>query len=124
MAEPQPSTVREGADIEDEAPVAPKSAEDRKAAAALSTLSAHDDESSAPKPEVDTKALGDAMSRLDMTGKAKGDDEKKKKEEEGVVKKKVKVDQGDVALLVSACCVYGTLCYGDKNPGGELGCTG
>ena len=101
MAEPQPAVIREGVDAEDiEHPPAPANAEDRKAAAALSSLDAKDDdESAAHKPDVDQKALGDAMSRLQVAGKGKDAGENKVKTE-GEVKKKVKVDQADVALLV------------------------
>ena len=105
MAEPQPSNVREGADIEDEHPTKPASAEDRKAAAALSSLDVRgdDDEASAKKSEADQKALGEAMSRLEVAGKATTTAKKAPKvgEGESVKKKAVKVDQGDVALLVS-----------------------
>ncbi|KAH6672592.1 hypothetical protein B0J14DRAFT_76277 [Halenospora varia] len=100
MAEAQPPTIVEGAtsgDVEDEVPVA-KSAEDRKAAAALSSLDApREDESSSVN--VDAEAVRKAMDRLAGTGAtngtvAKKDDEKK------APKKVVKVDQADVALLV------------------------
>ncbi|PSN70464.1 hypothetical protein BS50DRAFT_520278 [Corynespora cassiicola Philippines] len=83
MAEPQPATIHEGAAD----PHAPTStAEDRKAAAALSSLDAQDDESSGKK-EVDTKALGEAMKTLSV--------QKKNAEQ----KKDVKVDPKDVSLL-------------------------
>ncbi|KAF2658556.1 hypothetical protein K491DRAFT_592760 [Lophiostoma macrostomum CBS 122681] len=85
MAEPQPSSVHEGAAD----PHAPSStAEDRKAAAALSALDAQDDAGDSSKKEVDAKALGEAMKNL--AGKD-GESEKKKV---------VKVDAGDVGLLV------------------------
>ncbi|KAH7079177.1 hypothetical protein BKA63DRAFT_601374 [Paraphoma chrysanthemicola] len=85
MAEPQPSDVHEGAAD----PHAPTStAEDRKAAAALSTLDAQEDTSE--KKEVDTKALDKAMKGL---GVKDGKDEK--------AKKVVKVEAGDVTLLVA-----------------------
>ena len=101
MGEPQPSAIRESADAEDiEHPPAPASAEDRKAAAALSSLDAKDDdEFTVQKLDVDQKALGDAMSRLQVAGKGKETGENKSRTE-GEVKKKVKVDQADVALLV------------------------
>ncbi|OCK85178.1 hypothetical protein K432DRAFT_287397 [Lepidopterella palustris CBS 459.81] len=90
MAEPQPDSVHEGAST----PPAPTgTAEDRKAAAALSSLDAHDDESSTKK-DVDAEALGQAMKNLGV-----GD----KKEHEGnkvVPKKAVKIDAGDVSLLI------------------------
>jgi hypothetical protein len=93
MAEPQPDSVQEGAAD----PHAPTStAEDRKAAAALSALDAADDDSN--KKEVDSKALGEAMKNLAVA------DNKSKapaKKEVAVGKKKVvKVDAKDVELLV------------------------
>ncbi|MCJ1258978.1 hypothetical protein MMC24_006812 [Lignoscripta atroalba] len=102
MAEPQPPQVREGADIEDETPAIPASAEDRKAAAALSSLDARgdDDDNAAKKENVDQEALGKAMSRLDVGNKGKEGDKAKGKEGEAEKKKVVKVDQADVALLV------------------------
>ena len=104
MAEPQPPQVREGADIEDETPAIPASAEDRKAAAALSSLDARgdDDDNAAKKENVDQEALGKAMSRLDVGNKGKEGDKAKGKEGEAEKKKVVKVDQADVALLVSS----------------------
>ncbi|KAH7126907.1 hypothetical protein B0J11DRAFT_526737 [Dendryphion nanum] len=91
-SEPQPSSIQEG--ISD--PHAPNStAEDRKAAAALSSLDAPDDEAPAGKKNVDTKALGDAMKNLNVgekTGVSTPAAEKKKA---------VKVDPADVTLLVS-----------------------
>jgi hypothetical protein len=103
MAESQPPNIVEGAttgDVDDEIPVAAKSAEDRKAAAALSSLDAHDDESK-PAKDVDQEAVRKAMDRLAGTGASNGtitkkDDEKK------AVKKTVKVDPADVTLLVCA----------------------
>ena len=83
MAEPQPAEVHEGAAD----PHAPTStAEDRKAAAALSTLDTQEDAEG--KKEVDTKALDKAMKGLDV---------KDKKVEE---KKTIKVEAADVSLLV------------------------
>ena len=103
MAEPQPPQVREGADVDDETPAVPASAEDRKAAAALSSLDARpeDDEGTSEKTQLDQEALGKAMSRLELVSKGKEGDRGKSKEGE-VEKKKpvVKVDQADVVLLV------------------------
>jgi hypothetical protein len=83
MAEPQPPDVQEGAAD----PHAPTStADDRKAAAALSTLDVQDD---ATTKEVDSKALDKAMKRLDV------------KETKGEEKKSVKVEAADVNILVS-----------------------
>lgn len=92
MAEPQPSGVQEGAAD----PHAPTSTvEDRKAAAALSTLDAQ--EENGAKKEVDGKALDKAMKGLSV-------DDKKKEEEK---RKAVKVEISDVNLLV---CYF---CHGD-----------
>lgn len=101
MAEAQPPTIVEGAttgDVDDELPVAAKSAEDRKAAAALSSLDAPREDDSASAKEVDKEAVRKAMDRLAGSGNTNGI--VKKEEEKKVVKKVVKVDQADVALLV------------------------
>lgn len=100
MAEPQPPNVQEGADPPD---ALPANAEDRKAAAALNSLDARPDEGSAPKKEVDLKALNDAMKALGGAGTHESAAKKTsaaagKKEEP---KKVVKVDAGDVSMLVS-----------------------
>ena len=103
MAEPQPSAVHEG--IENEEAPLPTNPEDRKAAAALSSLDARGDEDSASKSvHIDQEALGKAISRLEVSsGKGKAGDEGKVKAKEVEEKKKaVKVDQADVALLVSS----------------------
>ena len=104
MAEPQPTQVREGTDLDDETPAVPASAEDRKAAAALSSLNTggDDEESASRKGNIDQEALGKAMSRLDVGSKAK--DSGKGKEKQGEAEKKkvtIRVDPADVALLVS-----------------------
>ncbi|CAL3970504.1 hypothetical protein PZA11_006679 [Diplocarpon coronariae] len=99
MAEAQPPTIVEGAttgDIDDEIPVAAKSAEDRKAAAALSSLDTREDESAGK--DVDAEAVKKAMERLGGAGAA--NNTVKKADEEKVVKKAVKVDQADIALLI------------------------
>ncbi|KAI4637424.1 uncharacterized protein J4E92_002529 [Alternaria infectoria] len=86
MAEPQPSTVQEGAAD----PHAPTStADDRKAAAALSTLDAPQEGENGPKKEVDGKALDKAMKGLNVKDKKEGE------------KKNVKIEAADVNLLVS-----------------------
>lgn len=85
MAEPQPSEVQEGA-AEPHAPTA--TADDRKAAAALSSLDAHDD-GNASKKEVDGKALDKAMKNLNV------------KDTKTEAKKNVKVEPAQVNLLVS-----------------------
>lgn len=99
MAEPQPPTVREGASSPPPpttAPAAPGTAEDRKAAAALSSLDARndDDDAASAGRSVDAEALGKAMAGAGQAG-GKG------KAGEGPEVKKVKVEQADVALLVS-----------------------
>ena len=104
MAEPQPSTVQEGMDPE--GPPAPANAEDRKAAAAMSSLEARGGEDeSKPSKQIDQEALGKAISRLELADKvgkvAAGDKGKSEKEKEERDKRaKVKVDQADVSLLV------------------------
>ena len=85
MAEPQPPTVQEGA-AEPHAPTG--TADDRKAAAALSSLDAQDD--SSVTKEVDGKALDKAVKGL-STKDTKPDE-----------KKNVKVEPADVNLLVCA----------------------
>ncbi|KAJ8107384.1 hypothetical protein OPT61_g8907 [Boeremia exigua] len=86
MAEPQPPAVQEGA-AEPHAPTG--TADDRKAAAALSTLDAQDDGGSGVKTEVDGKALDKAMKELNV---------KDAKTQEK--KKNVKVEPADVNLLI------------------------
>lgn len=93
--ERQPPAIVEGAttgDVEDEVTSTAKSAEDRKAAAALAKLDAPRDEDSGPSKDVDQEGLKSAMNRLG--GAAKKPEEKKEV-------KKVKVEAADVALLVS-----------------------
>ncbi|KAL2018395.1 hypothetical protein VTK56DRAFT_873 [Thermocarpiscus australiensis] len=88
----QPADVVEGAtsgDVEDEVQPTAKSAEDRKAAAALSKLDTHGDDEAAPAREVDQEAVKKAMNALGGGGASE------KKET-----KKVKVDAADVNLLV------------------------
>jgi hypothetical protein len=105
MAEAQPSTVVEGAttgDVDDEIPVAAKSAEDRKAAAALSSLDAPREDESTGTKDVDQDAVRKAMDRLAGPATTNGTASKKGEEKE-VPKKVVKVDQADVALLVCCC---------------------
>src|SRR5690242_2636756 len=84
MAEPQPSTVQEGA-ADPHAPTG--TADDRKAAAALSTLDAQEDNEI--KKEVDDKALDKALKGLNI-----------KDAKLGEKKKHVKVEPTDVNLLV------------------------
>ncbi|KAI2604628.1 hypothetical protein GGR54DRAFT_453656 [Hypoxylon sp. NC1633] len=94
MAEPQPRNVHEGAtgDVEDEVQTTAKSAEDRKAAAAMANLDARGDDASTPGNAVDQEAVSKAMKSLG-SGAPVGTGEKKEV-------KKVKVDAADVALLI------------------------
>ncbi|GIZ39538.1 hypothetical protein CKM354_000291900 [Cercospora kikuchii] len=93
--EPQPSNVQEGADAPD---VLPASNEDRKAAAALSSLDAPSEDVK-PKKETDLKALNEAMKALMPAAKPKETASSTTKKDEAP-KKVVKVDAADVALLV------------------------
>ncbi|KAH7027703.1 uncharacterized protein B0I36DRAFT_364874 [Microdochium trichocladiopsis] len=97
MAEPQPPKVKEGAtggDIEDEVQdTTAKSAEDRKAAAALASMDARaDDAGSGSNGAVDQEAASKAMKSLGGGSAAKPAAAQEVK--------KVKVDAADVALLV------------------------
>ncbi|KAF2440282.1 hypothetical protein P171DRAFT_419872 [Karstenula rhodostoma CBS 690.94] len=87
MAEPQPSNIQEGAS--EAPPPTTGSAEDRKAAAALSSLDAQGDDE-AGKKEVDSKAVENAMKNLSVKdGKSEAQ------------KKAVKIEASDVNLLVA-----------------------
>lgn len=102
MSESQPPTLVEGAttgDVDDEIPQKAKSAEDRKAAAALSSLDAPREDDSTGTKEVDQEAVRKAMERLAGTGATNGK-AAKKGDEKKVVKKIVKVEAADVNLLV------------------------
>ena len=122
--EPQPSNVQEGAS----SPAAPAPSGDAaKEAAALSALDARgedDDAKPSNKLAIDQEALGKAIKRLELSagegaaGKAKelggqysekrkAEEEKRKAEEER--KRKVKVDQADVTLLVGLAIWYAIL---------------
>ncbi|KAI0126918.1 hypothetical protein BJ170DRAFT_423690 [Xylariales sp. AK1849] len=93
MAEPQPPNLVEGAttgDVEDEVQSKAKSAEDRKAAAAMSRLDAQEDETSSA--HVDQEAVSKAMKSLGSGGAATTGPKTEVK--------KVKIDAADVALLV------------------------
>ena len=103
------------ASLPDQAP--PTNAEDRKAAAALSSLDAqhqsdedneNDSKHSKQAVNIDQEALGRAISRLELSSKEKepkAEGTGKGKAVDGDIeeeaKKKIKIDQGDVALLVS-----------------------
>lgn len=104
MSDPIPSA---SADPEPIDKTLPANAEDRKAAAALSSLNTNElgTEASAKGPSTaDQEALGKAMSRLEIAagqGPAKKQTaEAQKKEAEVVKKKAVKVAAADVTLLV------------------------
>lgn len=84
--EPQPSNIQEGAS---DAPAPTGSAEDRKAAAALSALDAQGDDDSGKK-EVDTKAMENAMKNLNVKDQKGGEAQKKA----------IKIEAADVNLLV------------------------
>lgn len=87
--EPQPDTIVEGATEES---TLPTNAEDRKAAAALSSLDARgeddEEETSGTGKDVDTVALDKAMKNLDVKA-SKAD------------VYKGKIDAADVSLIVS-----------------------
>ena len=102
MSDPIPSATPDS-DATDQR--LPANAEDRKAAAALSSLNTNElGESGSKLPSsANQEALGKAMSRLEI---AAGQEPKKKKpeaqKEEAVKKKAVRVTAEDVGLLV--CC--------------------
>lgn len=98
MAEPQPSTIHEGASQ----PSAPPAASAAAEAAALSSLDNKSLEpSGAPKKEVDLKALNDAMKALETGSGSSGVDGKKSATaQKAEPVKLIKVDAADVGLLV------------------------
>lgn len=99
--EPRPTDIQEGAEQPESLPA---NAEDRKAAKAMSKLDTRgEEEPTQPKKEVDLKALNDAMKNLGV-GQETEKPQAAKKEE--APKPLVKVDQADVALLVSAFAAY------------------
>ena len=109
MAEPVSAAAQ--ADPDDETTqTLPKNAEDRKAAAALSSLNENEiasggDAGHKPPSTADQEALGKAMSRLEIasgSGQKKGEEVKKAEGKEAEVKKRaVKVSSEDMTLLVS-----------------------
>lgn len=109
MAEPRATAVL---DTEEPSPaVPPANADDRKAAAALASLDAVHDEDESKQNRQDQEALGRAISRLEIesgekSGKGQeiGKGEKGKEGVEERERKKIKVDQADVALLVGFFC--------------------
>ncbi|KAK5110255.1 hypothetical protein LTR62_006108 [Meristemomyces frigidus] len=96
MAEPQPPTIHEGADPPN---VLPANAEDRKAAAALSSLDTRATENETPKREVDLRALNDAMKNLSAAQDRTSTSAAGAKKEEAAKRPVVKVDQTHVALV-------------------------
>lgn len=95
MAEPQPRNVKEGAtagDIEEEGTKA-KSAEDRKAAAALASMDSNGDGGSSAAADVDIAAASKAVRNLG-TAAAPASGEKKDV-------KKIKIDPAEVQIIVS-----------------------
>jgi hypothetical protein len=84
--------------IDDEIPVTAKSAEDRKAQAALSSLDTREDDAPATK-DVDQEAVRNALDRLTVSGTTNGI-VTKKEDETKVKKTNYKLDPTDVALLV------------------------
>lgn len=109
MAEPRPTNIVEGAttgDLEEEIPVAAKSAEERKAAAAMSSLDSRAEDAGSSR-DVDQAAIKKAMERLGGPALTNGTSGKQG-EDKKVVKKAIKVDVADVNLLV---------CHGSGNLG-------
>lgn len=113
MADKQPPNVVEGAttgDVEDDVPptAAAKSAEDRKAAAALSSLDSAPDDASSSRNNVDQDAVNKAMKNLGAVaaGSATGASSLSGPAAQGQgasalpIRKNIKVDAADVALLV------------------------
>ncbi|KAF2157071.1 hypothetical protein K461DRAFT_273190 [Myriangium duriaei CBS 260.36] len=108
MAEPQPSTVREG----DTTSSVPGGADSRAAAAALSSLDDQSATTGAGKRDLDTAALGDAVARLEVSSDEKAKSgaaaagtstksaDKNKAADEA---KKIKIEAADVALVVEQC---------------------
>lgn len=118
--EKQPPGIVEGAtagDVEDEVDQdQAKSAEDRKAAAALSSLDARDGGDDVASSSVDQEGLSKAMNML-STNKAGGDNKD--------AAKKVKVDAADVALLVSFLLFLSfslLFCFINNSPRAEAAC--
>lgn len=103
MAEPQPRNVKEGAttagDVEEEVTKA-KSAEDRKAAAALASMDSNGDGSSAA--DVDIAAASKAVRNLGTAAPAPGE----KKEV-----KKIKIDPAEVQIIVSFNLPWGEITF-------------
>jgi hypothetical protein len=102
MSDPIPSATADPESVEQ----LPSNAEDRKAAAALSSLHTNEiaTEASVGAPDAaNQEALGKAMSRLEITAgqnSNKTGAAPKKSGEEVAKRKVVRVDPADVALLV------------------------
>ncbi|KAI4160401.1 MAG: hypothetical protein LQ342_005725 [Letrouitia transgressa] len=114
MAEPQPSNIHEGVDPTDETPATqpPASAEDRKAAAALSSLDSRNAEEEDSKAQtskaknIDQEALRRAISRLEVSSgekvlgevseRAKKVAEDKRKEKEAAERRRA-IDELDLS---------------------------
>ncbi|GAM83360.1 hypothetical protein ANO11243_013470 [Dothideomycetidae sp. 11243] len=120
MAEPQPSTVREGdTSASNPGNGGGGSADSRAAAAALSSLDADEpsaaSSSGTSKRDIDTAALGDAIARLGVSGGSVGDQASSSTAASGKAAatatttlqqqqaKKIKIDAADVALLGDSC---------------------
>ena len=114
MAEPQPAAVSDA--VDEAAPPAAASAEDRKTHAAMSALESSrgvDEDSQKPSNKIDANAISDAISRLevaDQAGKTSAEDpneERRKKREDEIKERdrraKIKVNQADVTTLVEEC---------------------
>lgn len=105
MAEPQPSTIHEGASTPPAPPAAASAAAEAAALSSLDNKTLSSENSSAPKKEIDLKALNDAMKALDSGSSGKKVSAAAaaagglKKDEEPA--KLIKVDAADVSLLVS-----------------------
>lgn len=104
MAEPSPTAIHEGASTPPAPPAAASAGATAAEAAALNSLDNKtlSDASSAPKKEIDLKALHDAMQALDSGAGGKKVSTAAgglKKDEEPA--KLIKVDAADVTLLVS-----------------------
>jgi len=96
--EPLPTDIQEGMEQPESLPA---NAEDRKAAKAMDKLDVRgSDEDAQPKKEMDLKALNDAMKNLGV-GQEKEKPKTVKKED--APKPLLKVDQADVAFIVSHC---------------------
>lgn len=130
--ERQPATVQEGMD----APEPP--ATDRAEAKALSTLDAKPDDDAGPKKDLDMKALNAAMQNLGGSGgeekkaaeastvptskkKTEAAEATRKRAEEEARRKAVRVDAGDVGVVVSLCFLSSSSAHWARERGGGRG---